>query len=637
MGGIAGYCGGIQQPPEALRLMSRKIAHRGAAEVFCEDPSAGVFAVARGQSSDAAFTSEDGKIAVLFSGYLPNAQALRDDLQHQHGVLLHTRGAAEIVTHLYRLHGLNAQNHLRGGFVFAVHDREKGLLLLVRDRMGVEPLYYATAPSGGFVFASEVKALLAYPGLPCQPDLVGIDAYLSLGYSPGPDSMIKGVHTLPAAHRAVWNAGMHVMVEPYWQWETAVVAGDTGHARTDAALVARFGALLDETVQAQMQAGGKNMVLLGGKPEDAALAAAMVRHTAGSLEAVAPGFEAASDAMAASREIAKRLDCKYHQAIVSPADLEKLPEIVWALDAPVADIGGICTHLAARTAAGEGLCLVSGAGVEDILLGKPAHDAFLRAREIPSFLYAAYAAGGPMLPRRWLAGKVDVADVLGLQDKRRFARFLVAMRQGGAMQQYAALAAVFDSGEKERIYAANMSPALETFMDRKDAAAESAVDAVLLAMQKRHALQDGVLSPFDKITHLSGAAARLPYMDAPMVEFLLRLPPYMKYRGGTGRQIVRRHLDSTMPGMSVRLAAGAHEAAPLSRLLNTPPLSDFVGTCLSDSSVRRRGLFSPAGVKALVEKAGKGDYIVDRCVLSLVMLEMWFRIFIDNEKGWVSG
>src|SRR5690606_3088986 len=117
----------------------------------------------------------------------------------------------------------NAANHLRGMFVFVIHDTQKDLVLMARDRMGQQPLYYTTTQAGIFVFASEIKSLLQFPAVQVNHGPIGVDAFLTMGFSPGPETLFKGIHKLPPGHRLSWNPGLHIMIEPYWQWEGLIV------------------------------------------------------------------------------------------------------------------------------------------------------------------------------------------------------------------------------------------------------------------------------------------------------------------------------------------------------------------------------------------------------------------------------
>lgn len=634
MAGIAGYFGAAQEP-EVLKAMVRKMAHRGRdGESFYH--AAPIFMGMRDSKAIAATQpaySADESIAVMFAGRISNYSQLREELSRK-GMLFLSDSVAELLLHLYEAYGLNACNHLRGKFVFAIHDSMKDLVFLARDRMGMEPLYYTTTQSGSFVFGSEIKTLLEHPAVQVTPDMVGIDAYLSLGYSPGPGSLFKGIHKLPAGHRLIWNPGLHVMIEPYWQWESFMTP-DAG-LKTDEDFQGRFDVLLDDAVRATLSGSNNAGIFLNGALEESAIAA-MILKQKGSVSSFSVGFAGDENAFTVSREIARRMGTQHNEVICDLSDIEKLPEIIWVLDEPMSDPNIVMKHVLAQSVRKTTDTVLSGAGADDLLSGSLQHRVFMDAHRIPKPLQWFYGMMIKSMPLEMLDKKFDTGGKFGLRCRERLLSFMDEMKNGPALRRYTSLISLFAVKDKARIYRETLEPVMETFLDlQKDWGQWPTMLSSMLALQKDYAVQDKTLMKLDKTTMLASVEACAPFADHALVEFLLGVPDHLKYHNRRNKVILRNHMDAVMPGLPEHSERSS--SLPLNVFLATAPVKDMLETCLSEESVKRRGLFKWNGVSRLLTQARETeDVIYLHQVFSLLMLEMWFRIYVDHEKGWMSA
>jgi len=635
MAGIAGYFGQAQTP-ETLQGMVRKLLHRGrGGEAFyhANPVFMGVRTTAAEGAAQPAY-SRDDSIAVLFSGEISNYAALRADLERK-GIHCRNDSTAELVLHLYEAYGLNLATHLRGRFVFAVHDTLKDFVVITRDRMGQEPLYYTTTQSGDFVFASELKALLEHPGVRPVPELRAIDAFLSFGYSPGPGTFLKGVHKLPAGHRLIWNPGLHVMVEPYWQWETYM--RPDASLKTDADFQARFDTLLEDAI-AQSAAGlHKPAIALSGAAEETAIAAFLTKDAPPhGLDTFTVGYDGDEEALLPAREIARRLGTRHNEIICTPPDMEKLPEICWALDEPLGDPAVVSSYMLSQQA-GQGTDgIIRGVGAEDMMCGLLQQEAFLRMSRMPPLFSAFYRAGVNLLPQSWMDSQFDCNGRIGDKCRQRILMVLSELgnRRSSLMRRYAMMTAVFTARDKAALYTGTMSPVMESFMDsgRESALSWPTPISSLLALQKDYVLQDSTLLRADKIAGLTSTTLRLPYMDNALVEFILSAPDHLKYQGGKGKVMIRNYVEKVAPGLPE--ISRRHANLPMQRFLSARLMRDLMETCLSEKAVRARGLFNPDVVRHIVGRVRDGDMIEMRQGFALLMLELWFRVYIDGDKSW---
>jgi asparagine synthase (glutamine-hydrolysing) len=656
MSGIAGYLGS-QQPPSVLRAMTGRMAHRGPGkESFYEeapvfmgarwsfqaaapaaDPLSGGGAGAKAANPFA--QSTDRKLAIVFAGELFNLAEAGKPLERTNSV----SSAAGVVLGLYQAYGVNCVNRLRGEFVFAIHDMQKDLVFIARDPQGARPLYYATTPSGTFVFASEIKALFEYPGVESAPDMRGIDAYLSLGCSPAPDAMFKGVHKLPPGHRITWNPGLHVMVEPYWQWGS--FAKPDPVLKSDEDYLERFSGQFGAAVASRKP----DCVFLDGSLEAACVAAAM----SGASPAVAfcaelpgelgtPNIPPPNAPVLEAAAVARHLKLTPEKVAFGAQDLDKLPELIWALDEPVADIGVLPLYVMARIAGKQlsagrapGVAL-SAAGAAEMLAGTREQEMVLSAHGKPRSYYTALSSAYAWLPQAKLAWRLGFEGRIGPLSKQRLGRVIAALGRENLGRQYLSLRAVLDGKEKHPLYLSQMQPIAEGFSDLFRTP-EGWPDAAgsLAAMQSQGLLSEEIFAAAEKTAMFGGIECRFPFADHRLSETLLGLPAHLRRQGA----LLRQYLNKTQPGL---LAAAAKPQAPagrrslLAECLAAEPLKGIVATCLSVQSVHRRDLFDDRAVRAILSAAEAGEELCARQVFALVNLELWFRIFVDHEKGWIS-
>ncbi|MDE1154065.1 MAG: asparagine synthase (glutamine-hydrolyzing) [Micavibrio sp.] len=641
MSGIAGYLGHAQEL-SVLQTMVRKLNHRGPdAEGFhIEAPVyMGVRRLATIDPSEnwLPFYSEDRKHAIVFAGELYNHNEQRKKLEAR-GHEFRTQTDTEVVLKLYQTLGPNCVNQMRGVFVFAIHDMQKDLVFMARDQLGVQPLYYTTTQSGSFVFASEIKSLLEHPAVRMMPDMVGVDAFLSLHYSPGTAGMFKGIHSLPPGHRLIWNHGLHVMIEPYWQWET--FAAPDPVLKTDADFQERFDELLEDSVHLRQFDDVPYGAFAGADLESAAILHIMSKKSTRPLRVFSAPFDVSRDGVPPVSEIAGRVGAMHEEVEFLPEYMDRLPELIWALDEPVAEPEILLSSLMAR-AAGQNLkAVVAGTGADALFANYPLHDTLLAANKMPISLYGVMREFKSLLPVSMLARKIGTRGNIGQRTRQKLFDFAEAVRGGSLYQQHMCLAAVFDSRDKQEISVGALAQVAGTFADQqKNPAGWPTLMASMVAHQREHFLPDGVLTPFNKMTMANGVACRLPFADPKMAEFMLGVPDHLR-RGGKGRKtLLRNYVDRVMPGLAGQ-PAKPHELPQhknlLETCLGTNPLREMVETCLSEASIKRRGMFDYAAVRRIMAGAKAGEALFMRQVFSLLVLELWFRIFVDHEKGWIS-
>lgn len=381
MCGIAGYvirsAGG--DLAAELRSMADAIAHRGPddAGYFEVDAGDGLrvglahrrLAIIDLSTGHQPLANEDGSIQIVFNGEIYNFQALRTELERA-GHRFATHSDTETIVHAYEQWGDDCVRRLRGMFAFALWDGRRARLLLARDRFGKKPLFLYEA-EGLFLFASEIKAILAFPGVKVSPDETAVWDYLAYRYVPAPATLYKGVRKLMPGCIAVWEQG-RLGERRYW---APPDREPHRHGPMPTDPVGDFMERLEEAVRIRMVADVPFGAFLSGGIDSSAVVALMSRHSGLPVKTFSVGFaEGGYSELGYARTIATQFGTEHHELTVEAGHLmEHLPALIHYRDAPVAEPSDIPIHLLSREARRSVKMVLTGEGSDEILGGYPKH------------------------------------------------------------------------------------------------------------------------------------------------------------------------------------------------------------------------------------------------------------------------
>jgi asparagine synthase (glutamine-hydrolysing) len=292
MCGIAGFLYTHPDWPVEVGLlkgMGSVIAHRGPdAEGFWSEPGVGLahrrLSILDLTGGDQPIANEDGSLQVVFNGEIYNYQELRAGLEAR-GHRFRTRSDTEILVHLYEEHGEHLVERLRGMFAFALWDRRRRRLVLARDRLGIKPLYFYR-DADKLLFGSELKAILAHPGIGRQVDAAALEDYLALGMVPGTRTIFRRIAKLPPAHvLVVTTADWDRAPRRYWQLRIEPDPRPTVEEWQEAVR-----AKVDETVRAHLIADVPVGAFLSGGLDSSVVVASAAGAANGPLQTFAIGF-----------------------------------------------------------------------------------------------------------------------------------------------------------------------------------------------------------------------------------------------------------------------------------------------------------------------------------------------------------
>ena len=578
-------------------------------------------------------------LTLVFNGEIYNFRELRSELMRD-GHDFVSRTDSEVLLHLYERDGLSMMEHLNGIFAFAIHDEresgrpagvERGSLVLARDPMGVKPLYFAETKQG-FLFGSEIKALLEEPSLSRDIDPVALHNTLAYLWSPAPNTMLRAVRKLEPGSALVVHQGV---VRRKWAFYEMPYDGVTS-TQTEDALALELAERLRIAVERQLVADVPVGAFLSGGLDSSAVVA-MMRKTlpAQEITAFTIAFQDMSDVegnpndLPYARRVAQHLGVRLEEVEVESSAIFRLPELDSLLDEPQADPAPINALMIAERARSMGFpVLLSGAGGDDLFTGYRRHWALAFERRWAWLPQAARAGiqrvtsyGGSLRAAQNNPALRRIAKMFahaGEDADRRLVSYFMwstdQVRRALYTPEFAAQVASLDT-------AAPLLQSLARIPEERDPIQR------VLYLEARHFLADHNLNYTDRAGMAVGVEIRVPLLDLDLVRFATRIPSRFKQKGTVGKAIFKRAMEPYLP-RDVVYRPKSGFAVPLRRWLRNE-LQPMVEDTLDDTSLRRRGYFDPAAVRRLIDLDAEGRIDGSYTIFALMCIELWFRRFID--------
>jgi asparagine synthase (glutamine-hydrolysing) len=566
---------------------------------------------------------QSGKIWLTYNGEIYNFKELRRELE-QLGHRFQTDTDSEVIICAYLQWGYDCLSRLNGMFALGIWDSRDETLFLARDRIGIKPLYYANTPAG-FAFASEVKALLAIPGMSPSVDLGALDQFMSFLWTPDPNTLFKDVFKLAPAHYLVYR-GHRAETFEYWDVK---FEEDYGPSESDWADAVR--AQIARSVKAQMVSDVPLGAFLSGGLDSSSVVALMSGATNETITTYTFGFhnkdlryDIIEDDVKYARVVGEKFHTDYHEEFLDPQVMDLLPKLVYHMDEPVADPAILTSYLICRAARERLTVLVSGMGGDEVFAGYPRHLAVRLAEAynlVPAFLTRPFVSALPgSRPGRFNAL---------FRNTKKLARS-AAMP---ARERYLGFGTYFTETEKASLYSGALASeagkfdaygAHRKYFDRVEG--QHFVNQMLYVDLKTF-LPCLNLTYTDKTSMAASMEVRVPLLDHELIELAARIPAELKLKRLTRKYILKRAAEAWLPHEIIhRKKAGF--SAPIRAWL-VRDLREAVEDLLSERNIRSRGYFEYSQVRRLIDDNLSGREDNSLKIFQLLTLELWHRAFID--------
>jgi asparagine synthase (glutamine-hydrolysing) len=571
-------------------------------------------------------TTADGRYWVVFNGEIYNFQSLRAELEAR-GTTFRSHSDTEVLLEGYRAWGDRVIDRLRGMFAFALWDAQRERLLLARDRLGKKPLFWARI-GNALVFGSELKALVAWPGLDRSIDHAAVHQYLTYQYIPAPRTIFTAARKLPAAHKMVVervNRAWRVN-EPERYWRLPLPSRRSPARYDPIEAQARLIALLKESVRLRMISDVPLGAFLSGGVDSSAVVAMMAELSSAPVKTFSIGSPHAEyDETRYARMVAQRYGTDHHELILEPKAAEILPRLVWHYNEPYSDASMIPTYCVSELARRHVTVALNGDGGDEAFVGYPRYDT---VRALAEFDHVP-AALAPTLARALKA-------LRGIVGSKRATRFDTLARRLDARavkdsQRYAFTIVSMGDDHKPAAYGPAMRSYLPTSaLDLLDPYFAEAPDFVSGAnWADTHVyLPDDLLVKVDIASMAVSLEARSPLLDHELMEWAFSLPADARAPNGVAKGLFKKAMEPLLPHeLLYRPKMGF--GCPIDHWLRAD-LREMAHDLLLSDRAAARGIVNRDYVALLLKEHMSGPNSHHTRLFALLNMELWFRMWADQ-------
>ena len=631
---MCGICGIFYQDRtrrverSTLAAMNRQITHRGPDdEGLLVDGNVGIamrrLSIIDVKSGHQPISNETGDVWIVYNGETYNHQEARQEMEAR-GHRYKTHSDTETIIHLYEEYGRDCVQHLRGMFAFVIWDQRRRILFGARDRLGIKPFYYRHK-DGTLLFGSEIKTILAYPGVKAEFNRGTLGEYLSFGYTSGADTMFSGIHKLMPGHWFELDETGGFRGGQYW--DLAVTPDDGSLPEKHYIDLYRQG--LEQAVSSHLMSDVPLGVFLSGGVDSSAVAALTKRVRREPVETFSVGYEeAAFSELGYAQEVATHIGTVHHEVRVSRKEFfDALPALIWHEDEPIVWPSSVALYFVARLARERVTVVLTGEGSDETLGGYGRYSRTLWNTHADG----VYRGVVPSFLRRQVRQAVQ-SELLGAKLQKRLEHTFLG-RDGEHWESlyfdnfYSAFAA---DEQKDLLTPDAHEHAGSPYANAMGFWEHSSGDLLhrLLYTDIKTYLVE-LLMKQDQMSMAASIESRVPFLDHRLVEQAMRIPAKYLLDGLAGKMVLKRALEDILPrDILYRKKMGF--PTPWARWLQGEQLNEVEQMLTSERSLAR-GLFRVETLRRIFaeHRTNQRDH-TDR-IWRLMNLEMWHRVFVDAE------
>ncbi len=571
-------------------------------------------------------SNEDETIWAVCNGEIYNFRELRESLIHK-GHRFKTKSDTEVLVHLYEEYGLQAFQYLNGMFGAALWDEQRKQCILVRDRLGKKPLYMWKDVKR-VVFGSEIKSLLRDQDVSRNINHSVMSEYVALGFVPGPHTLFEGIEKILPGHYVCIGNGK---IEQHRFWDVAVSPNEQV---SKAEWIEQVRESLEDAVRVRLVSDVPLGAFLSGGIDSSAIVSLMARISGQKVKTYSIGFEGKDEfynELKYAKIVADAFQTEHHEIIVKPKVAELLPKLIWHMDEPMADSAQITTYLVAELASQSVKVILSGVGGDEIFAG---YRRYL-GEEIGRWVrYLPRPVRQQLLPA--LLKKLPKDRHSYWSNLFRLGNgFMETVNQPFA-ERYGSYLNIFtpefsevllrrNNGHKERQSGELSSSSLGELF-RQVEKLDPLNQAMMIDLKT--SLPDDLLLLTDKMTMACSLECRAPFLDHRLVSLAGTIPPKFKMEGLKLKSLLKEVVQPWVPKDIINRSKRGF-GAPIGSWLRKD-LQTLVAEFLSESQIKKRGIFEWKIVKQILEQHQNRVRDHTDGILSLLNFEIWCQTFIDS-------
>jgi asparagine synthase (glutamine-hydrolysing) len=632
MCGIVGYIGQNRSPIEKhiFEKMTDSLDHRGPDDRGIWHSSGGNVSLGHRRLSiidlSAAghqpMSNEDGSIWFLFNGEIYNYHDIKFFLESK-GHVFRSNTDGEVVIHAYEEWGKESVHKFIGMFAFALWDNNKKMLWLVRDRLGIKPLYYIEIKDG-LIFASEIKALLISGLIDVAPDYTSL--MTPTRYQISPYTGFKNIAKLPPAHELIYHNG-NLSIRPYWSIDVSENICDEFAAQEE------LESLLADAVKLQMISDVPVGSFLSGGLDSSVITALMTKNTEQPINTFTIKFSEEDQKFERmprdnfyARHVSDLFQTNHQEFEIKPDIVSLLPKLVYHLDEPLADPATINTYLISKAARDAGVfVLLNGMGGDEIFGGYRKQLACLLVDNFQTYVPAAL--------RNILEGliaRVPTATPKMAFRTVRWAKRFLSFASMPRYERFLTSDLSIAPDEFQKIYSTDLKyeeshfhkSQIRYFNNDFSYLTRMCLNDTSVFLPEHNLLYS------DKACMAASVEGRPPLTDHRIVEFMFKVAPSLRIKGLTQKYLLKKVAEKYLPRFIVNRPK-APFGAPLRSWIRKD-LKEMVDDLLRPANLKKRGLYNAEYVAQIVrqDREGKEDHSL--LIWQVLTSEIWFRTFFDQ-------
>jgi asparagine synthase (glutamine-hydrolysing) len=638
--GIAGIFNYGNSPslvsPDIIKRMTDVIAHRGPdddGQYLSDDGRVGfgfrrLAIIDLSPAGHQPMSNADKSIWILFNGEIYNHLDIRKDLEAK-GYSYKSKSDTETILYAYQEYGLAFIEKLYGMFGIAIWDSRKEQLVLVRDRIGIKPVYYSFN-NGAVFFGSEIKSILSHPAVPAaQMNEQGLSDYLTLMMTPPNETLFKNIFKLEAGHYAVIDKHGMMTKRQYWDVAHETESFPKERFSVEAFCTENIQRLLRDSIKLRMMSDVPFGVLLSGGIDSSVNVALMAELMTRPVETFSVGFKDLEkyNELGYARRVSQLFKTNHHEVMIDETDaMNFFPKMIWHLDEPNADPVCVPLYFVSKLARESGTIVVQvGEGSDEEFAG---YTSYLRELRYKKYYYDLL----PQVMKDFGYGffKRTMPDSL-LADYARRAAKNDAPFFGGAVN--------FTEEAKQHLFAKkfqNRFPSSGRIADEYVRYLKTLVPNAddlqkMVYVEFKNRLAELLLMRVDKMGMAVSIEARVPFLDHRLVEFAFRIPEQLKTKNGIPKYIMKKAAEGIIPNDIIyRKKQGF--AAPVSEWLRKGKLSQMAEDRIFGSSLMSQDIFNDAAVRGLFEMHRSGKQNLSGQIWTLLCASSWYDLNIAKKS-----
>ena len=619
---------------DVLARMNRRIVHRGPDdEGFFVEENVGLamrrLSIIDVKSGHQPIANENRDIWIVFNGEIYNHAELRTDLESR-GHQYRTRSDTETIVHLYEEYGSDCVTHLRGMFAFVIWDRRKRVLFVARDRLGIKPFYYRW-DGKSFLFGSEIKTILAYPGIDPEFDRGRLGEYLTFGYITGPHTMYSGIRKLMPGYTLELSERGEPKTTRYW--DLTVTVDEIPRGRDY--YVKKYREMLESAVRSHLMSDVPLGVFLSGGLDSSAVAALTAKIRGDKIQTFAVGYgEEEFSELPYARQVADHIHSDHHEVRLSREEFfDSLPRLIWHEDEPIAWPSSVSLYYVAKLARERVTVVLTGEGSDETLAGYTRYAWTL----LNSRMDHTYRAVTPSFLRRWLRQGIAKSPLSAALHRKLEHTFL--MRDGASWPSFYFdnFYSAFSDAEFNELltpevlesagaaYTGSMEPWERSSGDLLHRLLYTDINSYLIELLMKQ----------DQMSMAASIESRVPFLDHPLVEFTARIPADQQIQGMAGKFILKVAVEDLLPNDIIyRKKMGF--PTPWAYWLAGPQLQQ-IENLLSEPRSVARGLFRSDAISRIFAEHRTGHRDHGNRIWRLLNLELWQRVCLEDDLESVAA